>query len=123
MKRLLAVRKRRRALGRGTLELMRPDNRKVLAYVRRYESEQILCVANLSRFLQAVELDLSKWKGLVPVELFSSNEMPVVGDAPYFLTLRPHAFYWFSPQPRATPHIHSDCTQAIAALPEIRVAG
>ncbi len=123
MKRLIALRKRHRAFGRGTLELLRPENRKVLAYVRRYESEQILCVANLSRFLQAVELDLSKWKGLVPVELFSSNEMPIVGDAPYFLTLGPHAFYWFSLQPRATPNIQSDGTQAIAALPEIRVAG
>jgi maltose alpha-D-glucosyltransferase/alpha-amylase len=123
MKRLIALRKRHRAFGRGTLELLRPENRKVLAYVRRYESEQILCIANLSRFLQAVELDLSKWKGLVPVELFSSNEMPIVGDAPYFLTLGPHAFYWFSLQPRATPNIQSDGSEAIAALPEIRVAG
>src|SRR5439155_1350068 len=79
-KRLIALRKRHRAFGRGTLELLRPENRKVLAYVRSYESEQILCVANLSRFLQALELDLTKWKGLVPVELFSSNEMPVDGD-------------------------------------------
>jgi len=81
-KRLVALRKRHRAFGRGTLELLRPENRKVLAYVRAYESEQILCIANLSRFLQAVELDLSKWKGLVPVELFSGNEMPAIGDAP-----------------------------------------
>ncbi|MDQ2923715.1 MAG: maltose alpha-D-glucosyltransferase, partial [Candidatus Dormibacteraeota bacterium] len=121
MKRLIALRKRHRAFGRGTLELLRPENRKVLAYVRRYESEQILCLANLSRFLQAVELDLSKWKGLVPVELFSSNEMPVVGDAPYFLTLGPHAFYWFSLQPRATPNIVSDGAQAVAAVPEMLV--
>jgi len=123
MKRLIALRKRHRAFGRGTLELLRPENRKVLAYVRRYESEQILCVANLSRFLQAVELDLSTWKGLVPVELFSGNEMPVVGDAPYFLTLGPHAFYWFSLQPRATPMVSSDGAQATASIPEIRVAG
>jgi maltose alpha-D-glucosyltransferase / alpha-amylase len=123
MKRLIALRKRHRAFGRGTLELLRPENRKVLAYVRQYESEQILCVANLSRFLQAVELDLSKWKGLVPVELFSSNEMPVVGESPYFLTLGPHSFYWFALQPRATPTIQSDGAQAAAMLPEIRVAG
>ncbi len=122
-KRLIALRKRHRAFGRGTLELLRPENRKVLAYVRKYESEQILCVANLSRFLQAVELDLSKWKGLVPVELFSSNEMPVVGDAPYFLTLGPHAFYWFAMQPRAAPSVQSDGAQAAAALPEVRTAG
>ncbi len=123
MKRLIALRKRHRAFGRGTLELLRPENRKVLAYIRRYESEQILCVANLSRFLQAVELDLSKWKGLVPVELFSGNEMPVVGDAPYFLTLGPHAFYWFSLQPRATPMVSSDGAPASSSVPEIRVAG
>jgi maltose alpha-D-glucosyltransferase / alpha-amylase len=123
MKRLIALRKRHRAFGRGTLELLRPENRKVLAYIRQYESEQILCVANLSRFLQAVELDLSKWKGLVPVELFSSNEMPVVGESPYFLTLGPHSFYWFSLQPRATPMLSSDGQQAAASLPEIRVTG
>jgi maltose alpha-D-glucosyltransferase/alpha-amylase len=123
MKRLIALRKRHRAFGRGTLELLRPENRKVLAYIRRYESEQILCVANLSRFLQAVELDMSQWKGLVPVELFSGNEMPVVGDAPYFLTLGPHAFYWFTLQPRATPMVSSDGQLTSASLPEIRVAG
>ena len=122
-KRLIALRKRHRAFGRGTLELLRPENRKVLAYVRKYESEQILCIANLSRFLQAVELDLSRWKGLVPVELFSSNEMPVIGDNPYFLTMGPHAFYWFAMQPRATPTIQSDGAQAAAAMPEVRVAG
>jgi maltose alpha-D-glucosyltransferase/alpha-amylase len=123
MKRLIALRKRHRAFGRGTLELLRPENRKVLAYVRKYESEQILCIANLSRFLQAVELDLSKWKGLVPVELFSSNEMPVIGDAPYFLTLGPHAFYWFAMQPRAVPVVQMDGALAAAPLPEIPIAG
>ena len=122
-KRLIALRKRHRAFGRGTLELLRPENRKVLAYVREYESEKILCIANLSRFLQAIELDLSKWKGLVPVELFSSNEMPVVGDNPYFLTMGPHAFYWFAMQPRAAPSIQSDGAQPARVLPEVRVAG
>ena len=124
MKRLIALRKRHRAFGRGTLELLRPENRKVLAYVRAYESEQILCVANLSRFLQAIELDLSRWKGLVPVELFSGNEMPVIGDAPYFLTLGPHAFYWFSMQPRPTPQLQSDGVPPVqAAVPEVPVVG
>ncbi|HKW68958.1 MAG TPA: maltose alpha-D-glucosyltransferase [Candidatus Dormibacteraeota bacterium] len=122
-KRLIALRKRHRAFGRGTLELLRPENRKILAYVRRYESEQILCVANLSRFLQAVELDLSPWKGLVPVELFSSNEMPVIGDNPYFLTLGPHAFYWFAMQPRAAASVQSDGAQPAVVLPEVRVTG
>ena len=123
MKRLIALRKRHRAFGRGTLEILRPENRKVLAYVRQHESEQILCIANLSRYLQAVELDLTKWKGLVPVELFSGNEMPVVGDAPYFLTMGPHSFYWFSMQPRATPMIQSDGAGIASMLPEVAVEG
>ena len=123
MRRLIALRKRHRAFGRGTLELLKPENRRVLAYVRRYESEQILCVANLSRFLQAVELDLAPWKGLVPVELFSGNEMPVVGDSPYFLTLGPHSFYWFSMQPRPTPVVQSDGHLTAAVLPEIKISG
>ncbi|HKV89358.1 MAG TPA: maltose alpha-D-glucosyltransferase [Candidatus Dormibacteraeota bacterium] len=122
-KRLVALRKRHRAFGRGTLELLRPENRKVLAYVRAYESEQILCVANLSRFLQALELDLGKWKGLVPVELFSGNEMPPIGDAPYFLTLGPHSFYWFSMQPRAVPMLQADGARPQATLQEIGVTG
>jgi maltose alpha-D-glucosyltransferase/alpha-amylase len=122
MKRLIALRKRHRAFGRGTLELLRPENRKVLVYVRAHESEQILCIANLSRFLQAVELDLSRWKGLVPVELFGSNEMPVIGDNPYFLTLGPHSFYWFALQPRSAPAQLGDGAQPISAMvPEIKV--
>jgi maltose alpha-D-glucosyltransferase/alpha-amylase len=123
MRRLIALRKRHRAFGRGTLELLRPENRKVLAFVRRYESEQIVCVANLSRFLQVVDLDLSQWRGMVPVELFSGNELPPVGETPYFLTLGPHSFYWFSMQPRVVPAISTDGGVAAAALPEIKVSG
>jgi maltose alpha-D-glucosyltransferase / alpha-amylase len=121
MKRVIALRKRHRAFGRGTLELLRPDNRKILAFVRRYESEQILVIANLSRFLQTVELDLSAWKGMVPMELFGSTELPVIGETPYFLTLGPHSFFWFSMQPRATAQLQSDGQAPAAALPEIRV--
>ncbi len=123
MRRLIALRKRHRAFGRGTLELLRPENRKVLAFVRRHESEQILCVANLSRFLQVVELDLGQFRGMVPVELFGANELPAVGETPYFLTLGPHSFYWFSMQPRAVPAVQSDGGVAAAVLPEINVAG
>src|SRR5260221_390323 len=123
MKRVIALRKQHRAFGRGTLELLRPDNRKVLAFVRAYESEQILCVANLSRFLQVVELDLSKYKGMVPVELFGSTELPPVGETPYFLTLGPHSFYWFSLQPKTPPQISLDPAVAAKTLPEIRVPG
>jgi trehalose synthase/trehalose synthase-fused probable maltokinase len=122
MKRVIALRKRHRAFGRGTLELLRPENRKILAFVRRYESEQILVIANLSRFLQTVELDLSEWKGMVPLELFGSTELPVIGDAPYFLTLGPHSFFWFSLQPRATAQVPGDGQAPAATLPEIKVS-
>jgi maltose alpha-D-glucosyltransferase/alpha-amylase len=101
MKRLIYLRKRFRAFGRGTLEMLHPANRKVLAFLRSYERENVLVVANLSRFAQYVEIDLSAFKGLTPVELFGRNEFPRVGDKPYFLTLGPHAFYWFSLENRA----------------------
>jgi len=121
MKRVIALRKRHRAFGRGTLELLRPENRKVLAFVRRYESEQILCVANLSRFLQVVELDLAHWKGMVPIELFGTTELPTVGDTPYYLTLGPHSFYWFSLQPKPSQQLVSDWGLTATTLPEVRV--
>jgi len=122
MKRVIALRKRHRAFGRGTLELLRPENRKVLAFVRRHESEQILCVANLSRFLQVVELDLAQWKGMVPIELFGTTELPQVGDTPYYLTLGPHSFYWFSLQPKTTQQLPSDWGLTATTLPEVPVS-
>jgi maltose alpha-D-glucosyltransferase/alpha-amylase len=96
MKRLIALRKRSKAFGRGTLEFLQPENRKILAFLRRYEDECILVVANLSRFVQYVELDLSAFQGQTPVELFGSNPFPPVGRAPYLLTLTPHSFLWFA---------------------------
>ena len=95
-RRLIALRKRHRAFGRGSLEFLAPENRKVLAFVRRYEEEIVLVVANLSRFAQYVELDLSAYRGRTPRELFGSNAFPTIGELPYLLTLGPHAFYWFS---------------------------
>jgi maltose alpha-D-glucosyltransferase/alpha-amylase len=99
-KRLIALRKRYKAFGRGSLEFLQPDNRKVLAFVRTYQDERILVVANLSRFVQGVELDLSAYKDLVPVEMFGRVDFPAVGDRPYFITLGPHSFYWFSLEPQ-----------------------
>jgi maltose alpha-D-glucosyltransferase / alpha-amylase len=96
MRRMIHLRQRYKAFSRGTLEHLRPDNRKVLAFLRRYEDELLLVVVNLSRFVQCVELDLSDAYGAVPVELFGSQRFPPVGDLPYFLTLGPHGFYWFS---------------------------
>ena len=95
MKRVLAVRKEHRGFGRGTLEFLRPGNRKILAYLREYENESILCVANLARSAQPVELDLARFKGRVPVEMMGRNPFPPVGDLPYLLTLPGYGFYWF----------------------------
>ena len=101
MKRLIALRKRYQAFGRGTLTFLHPDNRKILAFERQFEDERILVIANLSRFVQAAELDLSHCQGMVPVEIFGQTEFPSIGELPYFITLGPHAFYWFSlEQPR-----------------------
>jgi maltose alpha-D-glucosyltransferase/alpha-amylase len=95
MKRLIATRKRFRAFGRGSIEFLHPENRKILAFVRKYEEETILVVANLSRFVQCFELDLNEYRGMVPVELSGATRFPEVGDRPYFLNLGPFAFYWF----------------------------
>lgn len=95
MKRLLAVRKNIKAFGRGSLKFLRPGNRKILAYVREYEDEAILCVANLSRYAQPVELDLSRFRGRVPLEMMGHTPFPPIGELPYLLTLPNHGFYWF----------------------------
>ncbi len=95
MKRLISLRKTHRVFGRGTLDFLFPDNRRVLAFTRTYEQETVLVVANLSRFVQGVDLPLTAYKGRQPVEMFGRIEFPPIRDVPYFLTLGPHAFYWF----------------------------
>jgi maltose alpha-D-glucosyltransferase/alpha-amylase len=95
MKRMIALRKQFKVFGRGTMEFLPAPNRKILAYVRRFEDELVLCVANLSRTVQPVELDLSAFTGMTPVEMLGLTEFPKIGDLPYFLTLPPYSFYWF----------------------------
>ncbi len=95
MRRLIAMRKAHRAFGRGTLSFLRPGNRKILGYLREHEDEVILCVANLSRAPQTVELDLSPFKRRVPVELMGRSKFPPIGQLPYLLTLSGHGFYAF----------------------------
>jgi maltose alpha-D-glucosyltransferase / alpha-amylase len=95
-KRLIALRKRFTAFGRGSIEFLAPENARILAFVRQHEDETVLVVANLSRFTQYAELDLSKYKGATPVELFGKTKFPVVRDGTYLVTLGPHGFYWFS---------------------------
>jgi maltose alpha-D-glucosyltransferase / alpha-amylase len=94
-KRLISVRKAHKVLGRGSLTFIRPANRSVLVYVRQYENEVVLCVANLSRSAQAAEIDLSPWRGYVPFELLGRTSFPPIGEAPYLITLAPYGFFWF----------------------------
>lgn len=94
-RRLLGVRKTSHAFGRGALTFLKPGNRKILAYLREYEDDVILCVANLSRSAQPVELKLSAYKDRVPVELMGRTSFPPIGELPYLLTLPAHGFYWF----------------------------
>lgn len=96
MKRVIAIRKRFKAFGRGTLEFLNSDNPKVLAFVRQYLDENILVVVNLSRFSQAVELDVSRFDGYVPEEVVSGNKFPPIRNTPYLFTLGFHDYYWFS---------------------------
>ena len=95
MKRILQVRKSSTTFGTGELKFLNPGNRKVLAYVRHHGDDIALCVANLARSAQPVELDLSDFKGRVPVELMGRTAFPPIGELPYLLTLPGHAFYWF----------------------------
>ncbi len=120
MRRMLAVRAGHKAFGRGTQRFLYPNNRKVLAYLREFTAddgaeETMLCVSNLSRSAQAVELDLSAFAGRLPVDIVGGSVFPAVGQLSYLLTLPPYAFYWFqlatdtqmptwhAPQPEALP--------------------
>jgi maltose alpha-D-glucosyltransferase / alpha-amylase len=95
VRRMLQVRKQHPVFGIGDYEPLYPDNRRVLAFYRRLGDDVVLVVANLSRFAQPVELDLSRFHGLVPEEMFGRTPFPVIDDEPYRLGLGPHGFYWF----------------------------
>ncbi len=94
-KRLLAIRKHSKAFGRGSFQIVSGSNPKVIAYLREYDDERILVVANLSRFTQGAKLDLSDFQGSVPTEVFGQSSFPVISTEPYFLSLGPHNFFWF----------------------------
>jgi maltose alpha-D-glucosyltransferase/alpha-amylase len=121
MKRLIALRKRYAAFGRGTIEFLKPSNRKALAFLRVWQEQRLLVVANLSRYVEYVELDLSALRGMVPVELFGRHRFPAIGELPYLLTLGPHSFYWFelTPPPQAT----DGGAVAFGKAPPLRVFG
>ncbi|MFI5065970.1 MAG: alpha-glucosidase C-terminal domain-containing protein, partial [Streptosporangiales bacterium] len=114
-KRMIEIRKRHPVFGLGGYEELSSSNPSVLAFVREYTdlahqpetegmdaADRILCVNNLSRFPQPVELDLRRFKGVTPVECMGGVTFPPIGDLPYLLTLPGHGFYWFQlPEPRA----------------------
>jgi maltose alpha-D-glucosyltransferase/alpha-amylase len=95
MKSLIKVRNAFRVFSRGTIQFLNPSNHRVLAYVRQFEGETVLVVNNLSNSAQAVELDVQRYKGYVPIEMFGRNLFPRFGNLPYLLTLGPYQFYWF----------------------------
>ena len=110
MRRMLAIRRRHAAFGRGTLRFLYPKNRKVLAFLREHDGEIILCVASVSRAPEAVELDLSELAGRVPVELSGGSLFPPIGQLTYLLTLPPYGFYWFLLAAQSEPpawHTHA----------------
>lgn len=104
-RRMLAKRQQTRVFGRGTLRFLYPGNRKILAYLREYEGEVLMCVANLSNASQPVELELSEMSGRVPVELLGGTPFPTIGELTYLLTLPPYGFYWFELSASANPPV------------------
>jgi maltose alpha-D-glucosyltransferase/alpha-amylase len=113
-KRLIALRKEFTVFGRGNIEFLHPENRKVLAFLREWDGESVLMVANLSRFAQYAELDLARFAGMVPVELSGRTQFPQIGGGPYFLTLSPHGFLWFRLE-----HVRETDEAARAAIPQV----
>ena len=121
-RRLLAVRNQQKAFGRGTLKMLTPSNRRILAYIREYtdadgNSEIILCVANVSRAAQAAELELSQYADKVPVEMLGGSAFPPIGQLPFLLTLAPYGFYWFLLASRdRMPSWHVEPTEGLPEL-------
>ncbi len=117
---MIALRKLFQVFGRGTQEFLKPENRKVLAYIRELNGERVVCVANLSRFAQPVTLDLSRFAGMVPVEMLGYVPFPKIDETPYAITLGPYAFLWLELQPAAQAEAESqpaDSTETALVLP------
>ncbi len=122
MQRIIALRKRYKAFGRGSIQFLSPENRKVLTYLRRYEGENILIVANLSHLAQQTQLDLSEFNGCRPVDLFGRVEFAPITDGKYYFTLSPYAFYWFSlePEPAEALSLRALTTDEVREVPVMR---
>jgi maltose alpha-D-glucosyltransferase / alpha-amylase len=118
IRRLIALRKRHPVFGRGRMEFVQSDNPRVLSFIRGDGHEEVLVVANLSRFAQFVELDLGAHRGVTPREVFGQTTFPMIGELPYLVTLGPHSFYWLSlGDPTADAHTGT------VSLPAIQTAG
>jgi maltose alpha-D-glucosyltransferase/alpha-amylase len=111
MRNMIALRKLFPVFGRGKLEFLNPSNRKVLAYLRRDDEQRVLCVANLSRFAQPVDLDLPELEGVIPVEMLGYVDFPPIGKQPYRLTLGPYGFFWLE--------LHGESKQTEAAASQV----
>ena len=117
LRRMLVVRGKHKAFGQGSIRFLTPQNRKVLAYLREYEGDAILCVVNVSRAAQAVELDLHEFAGRTPVELLGGSSFPLIGQLTYLLSLPPYGFYWFLLSETAKPPQWSTATSGPMAEP------
>jgi len=95
MKKLITVRKKYKVFGRGTVEFLKPENTAILAYIRSYEDKNILCIVNLSKTSEFVELDLSKYAGKSLIEIFDRKIFPEIKGNKYVFTMQPHSFFWF----------------------------
>ena len=130
-RRMLAVRKSHPAFGRGTLKFLYPGNRKVFAYLRELtadkggeKAETVLCVCNLSRTAQAVELDLSAYIGRVPVDIVGGSVFPPVGQLTYLLTLPPYGSFWFLLAEEAElPAWHTPASEALPEFSTVVIRG
>jgi len=113
MKRTISMRKKFKAFSRGDITFLSPNNPKVLAFIRSYEDERVLVIANLSRYSQALELDLEQYKGCKLVEVFSQNSFPTIKNDNYSFTLNPYGYFWF------TFHEEETIDDNIEKIPEI----
>jgi maltose alpha-D-glucosyltransferase / alpha-amylase len=122
MKRLISLRKKYPVFGLGSIKFLLPQNRKIMAFVRKHQEQAVLVVANLSRYVQPVSLDLSEFEGSVPIELFGQTRFPHIGKSSYFMTLGPHSFYWFNLENQRA----DNSSQVIShehQIPELEVSG
>jgi maltose alpha-D-glucosyltransferase / alpha-amylase len=101
MRQMILLRKEHHVFGRGAMRFVKPENRKIFAFVREHDADTVLCVFNLSQFAQPVELDLSEFEGRAPVEMLGKTRFPVISANPYQLALAPFGFYWFRLEERS----------------------